>query len=116
MAPKNKGKKGKKQDDDDFWCVRAPYLAHTLFTSLIRSRETAGTSVANNNASSSQDAGAASDDDFKPAAKAGFSAFSALGGDDGDAAPDEGEDFGGLMVRAHERILVYSLPHADLLL
>lgn len=35
MAPKNKGKKGKKQDDDDFWCVRALYSANALFTLLI---------------------------------------------------------------------------------
>ena len=99
MAPKNKGKKGKKQDDDDFWCARALYSANALLTLLTsRSRENAGTSIANNNAGTSQDAGAASDDDTKPAKKAGFSAFAALGGDEGDAAPDEDEDFGGLMV------------------
>lgn len=35
MAPKNKGKKGKKQDDDDFWYVRALYYANSLFALLI---------------------------------------------------------------------------------
>ncbi|CCM01032.1 uncharacterized protein FIBRA_03080 [Fibroporia radiculosa] len=78
MAPKNKGKKGKKQDDDDFW-------------------ENAGTSIANNNAGISADAAEASDDDYKPQKKAGgFSAFAAIGIDEGDAAAEE-EDFGGLM-------------------
>ncbi|KAI0070310.1 hypothetical protein K474DRAFT_1713450 [Panus rudis PR-1116 ss-1] len=80
MAPKNKGKKGKKQDDDDFW-------------------ENAGTSIANNNVAA---AGDASDDDLlargKP--KAGFSAFAAIGIEepaDGDAQDEDGEDYGGLM-------------------
>lgn len=77
MAPKNKGKKGKKQDDDDFW-------------------DKAGTSVANNNATPPPEAAEGPDDDFKPAKKSGFSAFAELGVDDGDAAAED-EDFGGLM-------------------
>ncbi|KAJ3479048.1 hypothetical protein NLI96_g9333 [Meripilus lineatus] len=75
MPPKNKGKKGKKQDDDDFW-------------------EKAGTSVANNNLTAGGDV---SEDDFsQPKGKGlgGFSAFAAI--DDG-AAGEEEEDFGGLM-------------------
>ncbi|EIW62251.1 translation initiation factor eIF5B [Trametes versicolor FP-101664 SS1] len=75
MAPKNKGKKGKK-DDDEFW-------------------EKAGTSVAGNNADSLADAGAG-DDDFKPKGKSAISAFAALGLED-PPAEEEDEDFGGLM-------------------
>ncbi|KAI0662858.1 hypothetical protein C8Q70DRAFT_1042556 [Cubamyces menziesii] len=80
MAPKNKGKKGKKQDDDDFW-------------------EKAGTSVAGNNAAAPVDAGDVSDDDFKPKGKAkpAFSAFAALGLEEPPADEEEEEDFGGLM-------------------
>ncbi|ESK87959.1 eukaryotic translation initiation factor 5b [Moniliophthora roreri MCA 2997] len=74
MAPKNKGKKGKKADDDDFW-------------------EKAGESVANNNLS--VPAGDASDDDSKPAKKSG--GFAALMTEDTGAAAEEEEDFGGLM-------------------
>ncbi|OBZ71972.1 Eukaryotic translation initiation factor 5B [Grifola frondosa] len=80
LAPKTKGKKGKKQDDDDFW-------------------EKAGTSIAGNNAAVSLDGGDASEDDAKPKRKApgGFSAFATLGIDDGVAGEGEDEDFGGLM-------------------
>ncbi|KAI0829268.1 hypothetical protein BC628DRAFT_1337291 [Trametes gibbosa] len=79
MAPKNKGKKGKKQDDDDFW-------------------DKAGTSVAGNNADSAIDAGAASDDDSKSKGKgkSTLSAFAALSLEEPPAA-EEDEDFGGLM-------------------
>ncbi|KAI0637635.1 hypothetical protein C8Q77DRAFT_378932 [Trametes polyzona] len=78
MAPKNKGKKGKKQDDDDFW-------------------EKAGTSVAGNNIESPVDAGAGSDDELKPKkGKSGLSAFAALGLEEPPAEEEE-EDFGGLM-------------------
>ncbi|KAI0676694.1 hypothetical protein C8Q78DRAFT_1141729 [Trametes maxima] len=79
MAPKNKGKKGKKQDDDDFW-------------------DKAGTSVAGNNVDAPDNAGDASDDDLKPKGKgkAGFSAFAAIGIEE--PVEEEGdEDFGGLM-------------------
>ncbi|KAH9950143.1 hypothetical protein B0H21DRAFT_889299 [Amylocystis lapponica] len=76
MAPKTKGKKGKKQDDDDFW-------------------ENAGTSVAHNNADISLDAGAPSDDAPQPQKK-GFSAFADLGVEDAGGV-EEDEDFGGLM-------------------
>ncbi|CDO74198.1 hypothetical protein BN946_scf185043.g250 [Trametes cinnabarina] len=80
MAPKNKGKKGKKQDDDDFW-------------------ENAGTSIAGNNVASPVDAGDASDDDIalKAKAKPSFSAFAALGLDEAPADEEEDQDFGGLM-------------------
>ncbi|KAI8984932.1 hypothetical protein BD414DRAFT_523018 [Trametes punicea] len=81
MAPKNKGKKGKKQDDDDFW-------------------EKAGTSIAGNNLASSADAGEASDDDFipKPKAKPTFAALAALGMEEPPAdEQEEDEDYGGLM-------------------
>ncbi|KAK7471227.1 eukaryotic translation initiation factor 5B [Stygiomarasmius scandens] len=77
MAPKNKGKKSKKADDDDFW-------------------ENAGESVANNNVSAP--ANDASDDESKPSGKpqGGFSSFAALNMDDAGGAEEE-EDFGGLM-------------------
>ncbi|KAI0938949.1 hypothetical protein AcV5_000495 [Taiwanofungus camphoratus] len=76
MAPKTKGKKGKKQDDDDFW-------------------EKAGTSIANNNTGTPLEA---SDDEFQSQKKSGggFSTFAALGADDGGAVAED-EDFGGLM-------------------
>lgn len=74
MAPKNKGKKGKKQDDDDFW-------------------ENAGVSVANNNVAED-----ASDGEVAPK-KGGFSGFAAAGlsVEEPPDVPDEEEDFGGLM-------------------
>ncbi|KAK7051356.1 eukaryotic translation initiation factor 5B [Paramarasmius palmivorus] len=74
MAPKNKGKKGKKADDDDFW-------------------EKAGESVVNNNLDAP--AGDASDDDYKPT-KQSSGGFAALMMENGGAAEEE-EDFGGLM-------------------
>ncbi|KAI0069243.1 hypothetical protein BV25DRAFT_1818236 [Artomyces pyxidatus] len=80
MAPKNKGKKGKKTDDD-FW-------------------ESAGQSVAGNNASTSAGPAEDSDHDYVPQAKAKstYSAFVALGVDDaGGEQNDDDEDFGGLM-------------------
>ncbi|KAI1788965.1 hypothetical protein LXA43DRAFT_1183593 [Ganoderma leucocontextum] len=81
MAPKNKAKKGKKQEDDDFW-------------------ENAGTSVAGSNTEAPVGAGEASDDDFKPKGKAkagGVSAFAALGLEEPPVDEDGEEDFGGLM-------------------
>ena len=102
MAPKNKGKKGKKQDDDEFWCGLCPFLS-TRLPPLIptKSRENAGTSVAGNNLDTPIDGGDASDDGAKPKGKGkgGFSAFAALGMEDDGANDEEGEDFGGLMVR-----------------
>ncbi|KAI0092481.1 hypothetical protein BDY19DRAFT_990199 [Irpex rosettiformis] len=74
MAPKNKGKKGKKQDDDDYW-------------------ETAGTSVAGNNVDIPNDG--LDNDTPKGNGARGFSAFSSLGVED--TAVEEDEDFGGLM-------------------
>ncbi|KAG9219474.1 hypothetical protein CCMSSC00406_0005368 [Pleurotus cornucopiae] len=73
MAPKTKGKKGKKTDDD-FW-------------------EKAGESVANNNVLN----GADDDVDDAPPVKPKVSAFAALGVEDTGAEPEEEEDFGGLM-------------------
>ncbi|KAL6297969.1 hypothetical protein BKA93DRAFT_107987 [Sparassis latifolia] len=78
MAPKNKAKKGKKQDDDEFW-------------------ENAGTTVTGDNAGTSLAAADASDDDLKSARKgSGFSAFAQLGVEHGGAGGED-EDFGGLM-------------------
>ncbi|KAE9399098.1 hypothetical protein BT96DRAFT_994218 [Gymnopus androsaceus JB14] len=73
MAPKNKGKKSKKANDDDFW-------------------ENAGETVANNNVEPAED------EDVPAKSKPGFSAFAALQEEDaGGAEPEEEEDFGGLM-------------------
>lgn len=95
MAPKNKGKKGKKQDDDDFWQVSDISIGFDTLA-YARSRENAGTSVAGNNlATNAEDA----EDDYVPPKKAGFSAFAALGIEE-PAEEEEEEDFGGLMVRS----------------
>ncbi|PSR77061.1 hypothetical protein PHLCEN_2v8094 [Hermanssonia centrifuga] len=72
MAPKNKGKKGKKQEDDDFW-------------------EKAGTSVAGNNSGTPGDISENENEPRKEKVD-----FSVLGADIG-AAADEEEDYGGLM-------------------
>lgn len=77
MPPKNKGKKGKKADDDDFWAK-------------------AGESVADNNVQSAP-AEEEEEETFKPKpSKGGFSSFAALTVDE-PAAEEEEEDFGGLM-------------------
>ncbi|KAH0587010.1 hypothetical protein H2248_005829 [Termitomyces sp. 'cryptogamus'] len=75
MAPKNKGKKGKK-GDDDFW-------------------EKAGESVAPNLVATPPE----DDEDFghRPKVQAGFSGFAALNMDSSSAVEEEEEDFGGLM-------------------
>ncbi|KAL1702921.1 hypothetical protein EV121DRAFT_261598 [Schizophyllum commune] len=73
MAPKNKGKKGKKAADDDYWAE-------------------AGESVEQNNVAVAFD-DAADGSDQKLGASG--SAFAAL--DDGAAGAEEEEDFGGLM-------------------
>ena len=102
MAPKNKGKKGKKQDDDEFWCVPAHLLLLDSSSYALESRETAGTSIAGNNVEAPANAGEASDDDFKPKGKgkaSAFSAFAALGMEEPPVDEDGDEDFGGLMVR-----------------
>ncbi|KAG7096504.1 hypothetical protein E1B28_003934 [Marasmius oreades] len=74
MPPKNKGKKGKKADDDDYWA-------------------NAGESVTDNNLATA--AGDASADDFGFGEKPG-GGFAALV-TDGGGAHEEEEDFGGLM-------------------
>ncbi|KAL0066009.1 eukaryotic translation initiation factor 5B [Marasmius tenuissimus] len=74
MPPKNKGKKGKKADDDDYWAQ-------------------AGESIADNNVAAA--AGDDSDDDSKPVKKSG-GGFAALMMDGG-GADEEEEDYGGLM-------------------
>ncbi len=62
-------------------------------------RDKAGTSVANNNVNTVAAGGDASDDGLPaPKGKPGFSAFAAIGIDDGGGADEEEEDFGGLMV------------------
>lgn len=94
MPPKNKGKKGRKQGDDDFWYEDHLVSSSVLVNPLIR--EDAGTSVAGNNYATNEDDG----DDYAPQTKSkpGFSAFAALGLEE-PAAEEEEEDFGGLMVR-----------------
>ncbi|KAJ3737740.1 hypothetical protein DFJ43DRAFT_1148879 [Lentinula guzmanii] len=76
MAPKNKGKKAQKANNDDYW--------------QISSRENAGESVVNNKVEPP------SDDDQPSRSNSGISAFAALQVEDGDAVQEE-EDFGGLM-------------------
>ncbi|KAF8075906.1 hypothetical protein FPV67DRAFT_1604632 [Lyophyllum atratum] len=76
MAPKNKGKKGKK-GDDDFW-------------------DKAGEAVEPNTTTAA--APTADDEDTNTRSKGAFSGYSALSMmDDGPAAEDEDEDYGGLM-------------------
>ncbi|KZO93745.1 hypothetical protein CALVIDRAFT_566224 [Calocera viscosa TUFC12733] len=78
MPPKNKGKKGKKQDDDDFW-------------------DKAGESVSPNVAASPPPPPPDDEEDYAPAKpKAGFSAFGMLD-EGGGGGGEEDEDFGGLM-------------------
>ncbi|KAI6046535.1 hypothetical protein EDC04DRAFT_2864725 [Pisolithus marmoratus] len=81
MPPKNKGKKGKRADDDDYW-------------------DKIGTPAQTNPLAPAQITGADAADEVKskrePAAM-GFSAFGALQADDGPPEVDENEDFGGLM-------------------
>lgn len=80
MAPKNKGKKGKKQNaDDDFW-------------------DKAGESVPSIDPDSADRVGEGPEDEYrnKDAAKSAFSSFAALGTVDAEGQGDE-EDFGGLM-------------------
>ncbi|KAJ3783601.1 hypothetical protein GGU10DRAFT_428938 [Lentinula aff. detonsa] len=71
MAPKNKGKKAQKANNDDYW-------------------ENAGESVVNNKVEPP------SDDDQPSRSNSGISAFAALQVEDGGTVQEE-EDFGGLM-------------------
>jgi translation initiation factor 5B len=82
MAPKNKGKKTKKDGDDDYW-------------------EKAGVSVANNNVAV---AGDVSDDE--PVTKSKGGGFAALMMDAGE---EEEEDFGGLMVCLNAQDYIHSI-------
>ena len=95
MAPKHKGKKSKKQDDDDYWCVHL--IVGRLHPCSDRSRayrEKAGTSVAGNNVDGPGDA---SGDEFASSQpKGAFSTFTSLGEENADGGAEE--DFGGLMV------------------
>ncbi|KAI6168909.1 hypothetical protein EDD17DRAFT_1465364 [Pisolithus thermaeus] len=82
MPPKNKGKKGKRvDDDDDYW-------------------DKIGTPAPTNPLAPAQITGADATDEIeskrRPAVM-GFSAFGALQADDGPPEVDENEDFGGLM-------------------
>ncbi|KAH7922410.1 hypothetical protein BV22DRAFT_1037540 [Leucogyrophana mollusca] len=79
MAPKNKGKKSK-TNDDDFW-------------------DQAGESVANNNAAVLKATGSDDEGGSVRGPGSGFSAFAALQDEGAGAAnePEEEEDFGGLM-------------------
>ena len=103
MAPKNKAKKGKKQDDDDFWCEHSheprPCTQSTSFV-----REKAGTSVAGNNADQLDDEGT------QPVKAPGLSAFAALAEGDG-PADEEQEDYGGLMVCLSYIVCRYVMIH-----
>lgn len=81
MPPKNKGKKGKRADDDDYWDkMGTPAPINPLVPAQITG-------------------GDATDEvESKPQPSAmGFSAFGALHADDGPPEVDENEDFGGLM-------------------
>lgn len=92
MPPKNKGKKGKK-GDDDFW-----YVQHTSCPSISDfARDNAGESVPPN-LSAPNDGGSDGEDFFAKKPKAGFSAFASAGLMDEIVAEDD-DDGGGLMVR-----------------
>jgi translation initiation factor 5B len=93
MPPKNKGKKGKKADDD-FW-----YAQHASFSSISDfTRDNAGETVPPNLAA--PNGGSDGEDVFEKKPKAGFSAFTSTGLTDEIAAEDEDDDGGGgLMVR-----------------
>ncbi|OCB84360.1 hypothetical protein A7U60_g8344 [Sanghuangporus baumii] len=75
MAPKNKGKKGKKQDDDEYWA-------------------TAGESVAGNNV---VDAGEDAEVGAASSKKSVSNTFADLGVDPSEVGMENEEDFGGLM-------------------
>ncbi|KAI6151637.1 hypothetical protein BKA82DRAFT_1001668 [Pisolithus tinctorius] len=81
MPPKNKGKKGKRADDDDYWDkMGTPAPTNPLVPAQITGAD------------------AADEVESKPQPSAmGFSAFGALQADDGPPEVDENEDFGGLM-------------------
>jgi hypothetical protein len=93
MAPKNKGKKSKK-GDDDFWSVDPSDVSDLRYIND-QPREKAGTSIEGNNATASGNVSDNEESFAKP--KAGFSAYAALGLME-DVPADEEEDFGGLMV------------------
>lgn len=74
------------------------YSAFDIILITWNFRENAGTSIAGNNADDPLAVGGdVSDGETKGKGKAGFSAFAAIGLQD--EAPEEEEDFGGLMVR-----------------
>ncbi|KIY45158.1 hypothetical protein FISHEDRAFT_49938, partial [Fistulina hepatica ATCC 64428] len=98
MAPKNKGKKPKKADDDDYWAV-------------------AGESVPANGIALDT---AAADDDMGSSKRDESFSFAAL--DAGDIGANEEEDFGGLMSaikatakksKKNKRANVESLNHVE---
>ena len=90
MPPKNKGKKGKK-GDDDFW-----YVQHESCSSISDfARDNAGESVPPN--LSAINGGGEDEDLFEKKPKAGFSAFASAGLTD-EMVADEDDDGGGLMV------------------
>lgn len=99
MPPKNKGKKGKKADDD-FWYVHSKNLSHRFQTF---GRENAGETVAPNlSAPNYQESDG--EDIFAKKQKSGFSALASAGLTD-DIAADVSDDDGGggLMVRFYLR-------------
>jgi translation initiation factor 5B len=90
MPPKNKGKKGKK-GDDDFW-----YVQHGSCSSISDfARDNAGETVPPN-ISEANGGGSDGEDLFEKKPKAGFSALASADLMDEIAAEDDG---GGLMVR-----------------
>jgi len=93
MAPKNKGKKGKK-NDDDYWSVYCQSNRGSSF--IIHSREKAGEAVESSMATSMNISDTEGSSLQKP--QNDFSAFSALTDPDATVFEDDG-DGGGLMAR-----------------
>lgn len=100
MPPKNKGKKGKKGNNDDgFWYVFRLQFSYFLHVCIPCFRDEAGESIATNGAPLA-DAGDASVGNGRPdgETRTGISSFASLQVEDG-GADDDDDDFGGLMVR-----------------
>ncbi|KAG1715673.1 hypothetical protein ID866_1477 [Astraeus odoratus] len=103
MPPKNKGKKGKRGDDDDYWWVTVfPVIDLPRILELNAhsgSRDNVGTPAAKNPLAEGQitDADASGFGDASGRTTTSFSAFGGLQADDGPPEVDENDDFGGLM-------------------
>lgn len=90
MPPKNKGKKGRKQDDDDYWYVLAYASLYSEDSRIKCLREQAGTSALGNNLRAIPDLG---EDDSAEKSTDSRLDLAKLDLNDG-----EDEDYGGLMV------------------